>query len=330
MSDELLTKENKFYELNGELERKAKELTSVVNSVVNTKLRFDSNETLLASDTRLSRLTNHESIIKNRDESSKYTTSKYVPDSAIRDFQSHVNLPRYLNRSKQSFKEETSKVDGNYEGDFEQPVNNSRNDAVVRFFKSKAKMLETELEAMKVEYKKKCDYSIELQSENKKIDEERVRYHGQLTALKETLNKVEANNNAQITSLQRTEMENISLKKELDALKKELKAANQNTSSYNIRLNRSLEENERLRKSLKCSQLDGKELRDENRKLEEGKKAIITNLEKQRTELLHAFKKQILLVDNLKKQKAYLEANMLIKYTEEELLKLLDWKSENV
>lgn len=93
----------------------------------------------------------------------------------------------------------------------------------------------------------------------------------------------------------------------------------------------------------------------------EDKRLVITNLEKQRTELLHAFKKQMLLVDNLKKQKvrqfyllflslcfffyfvnavskisnllifsmylkAHLEANMLINYTEEELLKLLDWK----
>lgn len=44
------------------------------------------------------------------------------------------------------------------------------------------------------------------------------------------------------------------------------------------------------------------ELRDQIRKLQEDKRQGIKHLEKQRLELLQAFKKQLLLIDNLKKQ----------------------------
>ncbi|XP_046480657.1 testis-expressed protein 9 isoform X1 [Neodiprion pinetum] len=311
MSDELLTRENKFYELNGELERKTRELMREVNSVVSTTRLFDGE----AAYERL--VNNSKSKNGERDKS-----LKQVVDSVSRDSESDAGLPRFLSRSK---KIKDTPDNGSYEESFEK-----RNDAVVRFFKSKAKILESELEAIKLEYKKKCDYSSELQAENKKLDEERVKFCGQVTSLRENLGKIEATNSTQLANLQKSENENVSLKKELDALKKELKATSQSLSSYTIRLNRSTEENERLSKALKSSRLKEKELREDNRKLEEEKKAAIVNLEKQRSELLHAFKKQMLLVDNLKKQKAHLEANILIKYTEEELLKLLDWKLDDV
>ena len=49
-------------------------------------------------------------------------------------------------------------------------------------------------------------------------------------------------------------------------------------------------------------------------------------LEKQRNELLHGFKKQMELIDVLKRQKLHLEAAHVLKYTEEEFMQTLDWK----
>ena len=46
-----------------------------------------------------------------------------------------------------------------------------------------------------------------------------------------------------------------------------------------------------------------KELRDEIRRLQESERLVRRNLERQRSEVLEAFKKQTFLVDNLKKQK---------------------------
>ena len=47
-------------------------------------------------------------------------------------------------------------------------------------------------------------------------------------------------------------------------------------------------------------------------------------LERQRNELLQAFKKQLKLIDILKRQKTHLEAAKMLNFTEEEFIKALD------
>lgn len=59
-------------------------------------------------------------------------------------------------------------------------------------------------------------------------------------------------------------------------------------------------------------------------KLEEMESRIAT-LEKQRTDILFAFKKQSKLVDVLKRQKVHIEAARLLSFTEDEFLKTIDW-----
>ena len=91
-----------------------------------------------------------------------------------------------------------------------------------------------------------------------------------------------------------------------------------------MRLNRALEEIERLRgllREARAQQQEGKDFARErsNEQLEE-----IRRLERQRAELLSAFRKQLKLIDVLKRQKVHIEASRLLAFTEEEFSKTLE------
>ena len=122
------------------------------------------------------------------------------------------------------------------------------------------------------------------------------------------------------------EEDNNLLKKELDEAKREAKKNLSKKSSSDIRLNRALEEAAKLRGQLQAAEREKKDA------IENGKKSVdeltikIKFLEKQRNELLHGFKKQMELIDVLKRQKLHLEAAHVLKYTEEEFMQTLDWK----
>mmetsp|Transcript_62942 Transcript_62942/g.142101 ORF Transcript_62942/g.142101 Transcript_62942/m.142101 type:complete len:99 (+) Transcript_62942:101-397(+) len=68
---------------------------------------------------------------------------------------------------------------------------------------------------------------------------------------------------------------------------------------------------------------DGEALRMQVAKLE----AKTGRLEKQKAELLNAFRKQLKLIDILKRQKVHIEAARALAFTEEEFMKTLDWGS---
>jgi hypothetical protein len=50
-------------------------------------------------------------------------------------------------------------------------------------------------------------------------------------------------------------------------------------------------------------------------------------LERQRNQLMSAFKKQMKLIDILKRQKMHIEGAKMLSFTEEEFVKALDWQA---
>jgi len=91
-----------------------------------------------------------------------------------------------------------------------------------------------------------------------------------------------------------------------------------------FRINRLQEEVDKLKIELKQQRMNVDDRNDDIKKQYE--KVIQENrkLERQRNELLQAFKKQLKLIDILKRQKTHLEAAKMLNFTEEEFIKALD------
>ncbi|XP_062061960.1 testis-expressed protein 9 isoform X4 [Lepus europaeus] len=114
-------------------------------------------------------------------------------------------------------------------------------------------------------------------------------------------------------------------KKELESKKRLQKQAASSQSATEVRLNRALEEAEKYKLELNKLRQNNKDITNEEHKKIEVLKAENKKLEKQKGELMMGFKKQLKLIDVLKRQKMHIEAAKMLSFTEEEFMKALEW-----
>uniref|UniRef100_A0A0G4HMH2 Testis-expressed sequence 9 protein n=1 Tax=Chromera velia CCMP2878 TaxID=1169474 RepID=A0A0G4HMH2_9ALVE len=121
------------------------------------------------------------------------------------------------------------------------------------------------------------------------------------------------------------------LEKELSDAKAEIerqKAQGRKTEAERVaketRLNRLTEENERLKAQLKEARATDRDRGSAERQERERLAVECRKLERQRSELVAAFKKQMRLIDVLKRQRAHVEAARVLSFTEDEFVRALD------
>jgi uncharacterized protein YoxC len=138
------------------------------------------------------------------------------------------------------------------------------------------------------------------------------------------MKKVKNQNDEYAKKIEGLEREMTKMKKENDTLVRDKKKQVQDGGTKDARLQRVIEELEKHKLQLKeertGDQAKNEHMRkDMDRLMDENKK-----LEKQRNELLTAFKKQMKLIDILKRQKMHIEAAKLLSFTEDEFTKTLE------
>ncbi|KAL0267712.1 UNVERIFIED_CONTAM: hypothetical protein PYX00_009904 [Menopon gallinae] len=200
---------------------------------------------------------------------------------------------------------------------------------IIRFLKAKVRMMAEQLEVLQSDEKKHIEKIKELQSDRDRVTEDRDKWIQQANMAKNVLVRHEQQASSIVVRMQNIQAENGHLKREVEKLKKELKQATQYSGSNEVRLNRSIEEVEKLKVSLRQAKQDEKDLREAHRKKAEELSGAVKRLDKQRIELLHAFKKQLVIIDNLKKQKGLIEAGKFVKSVEDDFMDFLDWNPGN-
>ncbi|XP_016972414.1 testis-expressed protein 9 [Drosophila rhopaloa] len=124
------------------------------------------------------------------------------------------------------------------------------------------------------------------------------------------------------------QQEFITQQRELEQLKRDAKVSRQTTMNLENRLSRAQEDADTAR-------LEVKQLREEQRdQLEAQRKELkqrdsrIRALKRQRGDLLNAYKKQLYMIDNLKRQTSCMEQSAAIGFGEKEFNKVLEWNAK--
>jgi len=197
-------------------------------------------------------------------------------------------------------------------------------DTVIRLQRAKLKALAEELEAAKDRAKTIQDEHLAYKKKSNKLSEENSKLEKRCTVLENARDK--SRNEVNTLRDRNKELENqvASLNREIKESTRATKAVESAGNNKDVRLHRALEEVERTKAKLRKHEEEAKSSvqgieADYKRVQAENKR-----LERQKTELLSAFRKQLKLIEVLKRQKIHLEAAKLLSFTEEEFTRTLD------
>jgi len=197
-------------------------------------------------------------------------------------------------------------------------------DAAVRLLRAKVNVLQDELNAALADLARRGDECAALRREAKDQGE--------------TASKLQRANATLQSNLEKQRRESAALQVTIDDLQRALSSARKDGERADrlekqletqggdkqVRLNRAREEVERLKEMLKEERATRKKQVEDDRQSREALLADNKRLAKHKAELVSGLKKQMKLVDVLKRQKMHLEAAKLLSFTEDEFTKALD------
>ncbi|XP_029869623.2 LOW QUALITY PROTEIN: testis-expressed protein 9 [Aquila chrysaetos chrysaetos] len=198
-------------------------------------------------------------------------------------------------------------------------------EAQIRFLKAKLRVMQEELNSVVCECRKKDDENQNLKTRLKSTEEENTRLQRTINMQHSQTEKYKMLSQEANKKSEGLQQEVIALEKELENLKRVQKQAAIGQSATEVRLNRALEEAERYKVELNKLKQSNKDVANQELKTIEELKTENKKLQKQKGELMTGFKKQLKLIDILKRQKMHIEAAKMLSFTEEEFMKALEW-----
>nr|XP_043885805.1 testis-expressed protein 9-like isoform X3 [Solea senegalensis] len=200
-------------------------------------------------------------------------------------------------------------------------------EAQTRVFKAKIRILQEEVDQLSCEYYKKEDENAKLRAKVKDLEEDRSRLQKTTNVQQTQMEKHKALAEESAKKSEALQTQVSALNKEIENLNRSSKQAASAHSSMEVRLNRALEEVERTKTQLsKITHINKDKMKEENQS-KENVLAENRMLKKHKAELIMGFKKQLKLIDLLKRQKMHFEAAKMLSFTEDEFMKALDWSN---
>ncbi|XP_007933326.1 testis-expressed protein 9 [Orycteropus afer afer] len=198
-------------------------------------------------------------------------------------------------------------------------------EAQIRFLKAKLRVIQEELDNVVCESNKKEDEIQDLKSQVKNFEEDCMRQQRTINMQQSQIEKYKTLAEEANKKCDGLQQQLSSVERELENKRRLQKQAATSQSATEVRLNRALEEAEKYKLELSKLKQNNKDIANDVQKKIESLKSENKKLEKQKGELMLGFKKQLKLIDVLKRQKMHIEAAKMLSFTEEEFMKALEW-----
>lgn len=199
-------------------------------------------------------------------------------------------------------------------------------DAAVRLLKVKVRTLQDESVKMTEDHRRLLMENSALTNTVKNIEETTTRLQRAATSHQQNADRLKQQLETSATHTAQIETESAVLRKEVETLKKSQKLSSTSQNLSEVRLNRALEQVEKFKQQVQRSQQVKKDICSQDQKKMDELLLENRRLQKQKNDLLMAYKKQMKLIDIFKRQKMHIEASQVLQFTEDEFLKAIEWK----
>ncbi|XP_004468387.2 testis-expressed protein 9 [Dasypus novemcinctus] len=254
----------------------------------------------------------------------KYSNVQTANDVAIPDDFSDFSLAKTISKIEGQLEEEG--VPDYIDDDIFSGVSKDiGTEAQIRFLKAKLHVMQEELDSVVCECNKKEDEIQDLKLQVKNFEEDCVRQQRTINMQQSQIEKYKTLSEEANKKCDGLQQQLSSVERELENKRRLQKQAATSQSAMEVRLNRALEEAEKYKLELSKLRQNNKDIANEEQKKIEALKSENKKLEKQKGELMLGFKKQLKLIDVLKRQKMHIEAAKMLSFTEEEFMKALEW-----
>ncbi|XP_055135250.2 testis-expressed protein 9 isoform X1 [Symphalangus syndactylus] len=253
----------------------------------------------------------------------KYSDVQTADDVAIPEDFSDFSLAKTISKIEGQLEEEG--LPEYIDDIFSSVSNDIGTEAQIRFLKAKLRVMQEELDNVVCECNKKEDEIQNLKSQVKNFEEDFMRQQRTINMQQSQVEKYKTLFEEVNKKCDGLQQQLSSVERELENKRRLQKQAASSQSATEVRLNRALEEAVKYKLELSKLRQNNKDTANEEHKKIEVLKSENKKLEKQKGELMIGFKKQLKLIDVLKRQKMHIEAAKMLSFTEEEFMKALEW-----
>ncbi|CAH8826230.1 unnamed protein product [Trichobilharzia szidati] len=194
-----------------------------------------------------------------------------------------------------------------------------------RYLQAKVRVLLEENQKLNSQIAQQNEEGVRMKNRIQELEDERSRLHRVTSSHSNQLEKMKKSLSETRSHCSTLETEKTNYKKDYDSVKRSLDQQAAEIKALTTRLNRATEDCDRYKAELEKVRSSTRENVDSLRHNVDNLMTENKRLERQKTELIGAFKKQMKLIDVLRRQKMLIEASKCLQITEEEFLKALDW-----